>query len=130
MIAEEIGVSCVDLREIVHGFQEHLDRKERLASSDIGSRIINSTYRGFHNFAQLRPSGLHNGLEVFQSLFSLLLYTSIHNQGASWIERDTTRAEEQISDFDCLRIRTDSRWGLCHKVSRLAYNAVVKSTDD
>lgn len=77
------------------------------------------TCRGFGNFAELRAAGLDDSFEIFQRLLSLFFNTASDDLHRRRIERDASRAEEQVPDLDGLRIRSDCSRRLCAKRDRI-----------
>lgn len=71
--------------------------------------LVLSTYRRLDDFAQIAAARLNYRLEVSKCLLRLRLDTARHDLPRGGVERNTARQEDQIADFDRLRVRPNRR---------------------
>lgn len=105
MVSKEFGINSIYNNEVVHRLQENL--VYALMRSEFVAPIpdISETYCSFRDLAQLRAASFHNCLEIPQGLFCLSLDPTFDDLHSWRHKRDASRAEQQISYFDCLWIR-------------------------
>lgn len=85
----------------------------RLIERDLDRRYTHATHSGFGDLAELRASSLNDGLEVLQRLLGLLDNTAGYDLHRGGIERDASRAEQEVADFDALRVGPDGCGRFC-----------------
>jgi len=91
VISECLLIDTVDDSKVVHRLEE---------------------YCGLHDFSQITPGSFDDGAEVLEHLFRLFLDAAGHDLSSRRIKWDAPRDEQEVSEFDSLRIWSNSAWGV------------------